>query len=118
MSEREVITKEMMLKDPLVADRAKYLGPTYTHFYKKPLHLVKGILFTTAMISRLGQGIWVWDHEGTRLLDFYNNVPHVGHCHPTVLKALTEQASKLNTHTRYLHENIVNLGMPTTLDGV
>jgi 4-aminobutyrate aminotransferase-like enzyme len=33
----------------------------------------------------------------------------VGHCHPGVVAALTQQASTLNTHTRYLHENVVEL---------
>jgi 4-aminobutyrate aminotransferase-like enzyme len=32
----------------------------------------------------------------------YNNVPHVGHCHPHVVDAISRQASTLNTHTRYL----------------
>jgi 4-aminobutyrate aminotransferase-like enzyme len=35
-------------------------------------------------------------------------VPHVGHCHPQVVKAICEQAAMLNTHTRYLHENVLD----------
>lgn len=58
----------------------------------------------------LGEGIWVWDNDGNKCLDFYNNVPHVGHCHPHVVKALCYQAQLLNTHTRYLHKNIIALG--------
>ena len=38
----------------------------------------------------------------------YNNVPHVGHCHPRVVKAIADQAARLNTHTRYLHDNVVD----------
>jgi 4-aminobutyrate aminotransferase-like enzyme len=38
----------------------------------------------------------------------YNNVPHVGHCHPHVVEALTKQIATLNTHTRYLHENVLD----------
>jgi 4-aminobutyrate aminotransferase-like enzyme len=47
------------------------------------------------------------DADGKRYLDAYNNVPHVGHCHPRVVAALSRQASILNTHTRYLDENVV-----------
>ena len=36
-----------------------------------------------------------------------NNVCHVGHCHPKVVKAGADQLAKLNTNTRYLHESIV-----------
>jgi 4-aminobutyrate aminotransferase-like enzyme len=39
----------------------------------------------------------------------YNNVPHVGHCHPRVVEAICEQAARLNTHTRYLHEHVLDL---------
>ena len=45
--------------------------------------------------------------DGKRYLDAYNNVPHVGHCHPRVVAALHRQAGTLNTHTRYLDENVV-----------
>jgi 4-aminobutyrate aminotransferase-like enzyme len=37
----------------------------------------------------------------------YNNVPHVGHCHPKVVEAVCKQMATLNTHTRYLHENVI-----------
>lgn len=82
------------------------------YFYETPLHLVKG------------EGIWLWDSAGTKYLDCYNNVASVGHCHPRVVEALTRQASQLNTHTRYLHENIVEAGealaakLPGDLDAV
>ena len=50
----------------------------------------------------------VWDADGREYLDCYNNVPHVGHCHPKVVEAISLQAATLNTHTRYLHENILD----------
>ncbi len=56
-----------------------------------------------------GQGVWLWDAKGRKYLDCYNNVASVGHCHPDVIAALSKQASTLNTHTRYLHENVVEL---------
>ena len=64
-------------------------------FYHDPVHLVRG------------EGVWLYDDKGNRYLDCYNNVASVGHCNPTVVKAIADQAAQLNTHTRYLHENVV-----------
>ncbi|MDH3758954.1 MAG: aminotransferase class III-fold pyridoxal phosphate-dependent enzyme, partial [Gammaproteobacteria bacterium] len=55
-----------------------------------------------------GEGVWLFDADGRKYLDMYNNVPHVGHCHPQVVEALTKQIATLNTHTRYLHDNILD----------
>ena len=79
----------------LVERRERLLGPGNPLFYDDPVHLVRG------------EGVWLYDDEGNRFLDCYNNVPSVGHCHPTVVGALCEQARALNTHTRYLHETIL-----------
>ena len=38
-----------------------------------------------------GQGQYLWDAEGNKYLDMYNNVAGIGHCHPAVVKAVTEQ---------------------------
>jgi len=49
-----------------------------------------------------GKGIWVWDVEGNKYLDFlsaYSAVNH-GHCHPKIVKALTDQAKKLTLTSR------------------
>ncbi|ACI57694.1 4-aminobutyrate aminotransferase-like enzyme [Rhizobium sp. BK619] len=80
----------------LIARRERLLGHNMSLFYDEPVHLVRG------------EGVWLWDAEGRRYLDCYNNVPHVGHCHPRVVEAITRQASTLNTHTRYLHEGILD----------
>ncbi|NCU19183.1 aminotransferase class III-fold pyridoxal phosphate-dependent enzyme [Candidatus Falkowbacteria bacterium] len=82
----------------LIARRAALLGPNVPTFYDRPVHIVRG------------QGVWLWDADGRRYLDCYNNVPHVGHCHPKVVEAIARQAATLNTHTRYLHEGIVEYG--------
>lgn len=79
----------------LISRRADLLGPAYRLFYDEPVHLVRG------------EGVWLYDADGEAYLDAYNNVPSVGHCHPKVVEALTRQAGTLNTHTRYLHENIL-----------
>jgi 4-aminobutyrate aminotransferase-like enzyme len=80
----------------LLERRHKLLGPNVATFYDEPLHLVKG------------EGVWLWDADGRKYLDCYNNVPHVGHCHPQVVEAICRQASTLNTHTRYLHELVLD----------
>jgi 4-aminobutyrate aminotransferase-like enzyme len=80
----------------MIERRTRLLGPNVRLFYDDPLHLVKG------------EGSYVWDANGRKYLDCYNNVPHVGHCHPAVIEAITKQAKQLNTHTRYLHEGILD----------
>ncbi|MEM7472436.1 MAG: aminotransferase class III-fold pyridoxal phosphate-dependent enzyme [Pseudomonadota bacterium] len=80
----------------LVARRATRLGPNLPTFYDDPVHITRG------------EGVWLWDADGRKYLDCYNNVPHVGHCHPHVVDAITRQAATLNTHTRYLHEGILD----------
>lgn len=76
--------------------RRELLGPNVSTFYEEPVHIVRG------------DGVWLWDKDGRRYLDCYNNVAHVGHCNPRVVDALCAQARTLNTHTRYLHEGILD----------
>ncbi len=80
----------------LLTRRRRVLGPAYRHFYDEPLSPVRG------------QDVWLFDADGRAYLDCYNNVPSVGHSHPRVVEALTWQAATLNTHTRYLHESVVD----------
>src|SRR5207247_2983622 len=49
---------------------------------------------------------YLYDEAGREYLDAYNNVAHVGHCHPRIVKAGQDQMAQLNTNTRYLHELI------------
>ena len=56
-----------------------------------------------------GEGVWLFDAQGRRYLDCYNNVPVVGHCHPRVTEAVVRQTRLLNTHSRYLYEPLVEL---------
>tara|TARA_B110000014_G_C20125824_1_gene599612 strand:+ start:2239 stop:3519 length:1281 start_codon:yes stop_codon:yes gene_type:complete len=76
--------------------RSKHLGPSLSLSYDEPLHIVHG------------KGQYLFDAKGNRYLDCVNNIQHVGHCHPKVVKAAQEQYKKLNTNTRYLDETIVN----------
>ncbi len=80
----------------LIERRARLLGPAYRLFYEKPLHVVRG------------EGVWLHGADGKRYLDAYNNVASVGHCHPHVVGAIARQAATLNTHTRYLHEGVLD----------
>ena len=83
-------------KDEIIAYRKKHLGKTLSLSYQSPLKIVRG------------QGAYLYDEEGNGYLDMVNNVCHVGHCHPRVVAAGQEQLAKLNTNTRYLHDNLVN----------
>ena len=71
-----------------------------------------------------GEGVWLFDPDDRRYLDCYNNVPVVGHSHPRVVQAVTQQQRLLATHSRYLHEAIVELAerlqatLPPELDAV
>lgn len=80
----------------LIARRRAALGPNVSTFYDDPVHIVRG------------DDVWLWDADGKRYLDCYNNVAHVGHCNPRVVDAICAQAATLNTHTRYLHEGILD----------
>lgn len=80
----------------LIERRERLLGPAYRLFYERPLHTVRG------------EGVWLYDAQGRRYLDAYNNVASIGHCHPRVVKAIAAQAALLNTHTRYLQEGILD----------
>lgn len=85
-----------MTTETLLERRQRVLGKHSPLFYDRPLQFVRG------------EGVWLFDNDGKRYLDAYNNVPHVGHCHPRVVAALSRQAATLNTHTRYLDETVVN----------
>jgi 4-aminobutyrate aminotransferase-like enzyme len=84
-----------MDSNELYRRRVAVLGKNAPLFYDAPLHIVRG------------EGVWLYDADGRRYLDAYNNVAHVGHSHPRVVEAICRQASVLNTSTRYLHENVV-----------
>ena len=80
----------------LTERRDTVLGASYRLFYRNPVHLVRG------------EGQYLWDAAGRKYLDAYNNVASLGHCHPAVTAAVTAQMQQLNTHTRYLHERILD----------
>ena len=81
------------LNDSLLLRRAR-LGPALSLSYDDPVRLESG------------NGVWLTDVNGNRLLDAYNNVPQVGHSHPRVTAALASQARRLTTNTRYLVDEV------------
>ena len=97
-----------------VADRrAGAMGGTVAPlFYDQPLQIVSG------------EGAWLTAADGRRYLDAYNNVAVVGHADPTVALRVGRQLRRLNTHSRYLHPEVVELAerlvatMPDGLDTV
>lgn len=95
-----------------LVERRAVLGPSYRLFYRHPLNLVRG------------KGTKLYDADGTEYLDAYNNIPSLGHSHPAVQEAVARQLTLINTHTRYLHENILNYAedllstMPDQLDRI
>lgn len=61
------------------------------------------------VVLERGEGIFVWDVEGKRYFDFlaaYSAV-NQGHCHPKIVKALTDQASKLALTSRAFYNNVL-----------
>lgn len=79
----------------LLDRRRRHLGPSLSISYREPLHIVRG---------------WrqhLYDADGRAYLDCVNNVAHVGHCHPRVVRAAAEQMARLNTNTRYLGARLV-----------
>ena len=79
-----------------IARRSRLLGPAYRLFYETPLHLVRG------------EGVWLYDAGGRAYLDCYNNVASLGHCHPHVVAATARQSALYASHTRYLHDTVLD----------
>ncbi|MEG6507379.1 aspartate aminotransferase family protein [Methyloligella sp. 2.7D] len=80
--------------DPLLQRHLANSGAASVLFYQEPIEMVSA------------RGVWMEDAGGTRYLDFYNNVPSVGHCHPRVVEAVSAQIATLNIHTRYLNAKL------------
>src|SRR5262249_1734765 len=94
---KQIVTTSPGNPAGLLARRARVLAPTYQLFYEQPLQIVRA------------EDVWMYDEHGRRYLDAYNNVPVVGHCHPQVVEALARQPRPLNTPTRYLAEQPLQL---------
>ncbi|NQZ12171.1 MAG: aminotransferase class III-fold pyridoxal phosphate-dependent enzyme [Algicola sp.] len=89
-------TDEGQSPEQIIDFRKNHLSKTLSLSYQQPLKIVRG------------QGAYLYDQNGQGYLDMVNNVCHVGHCHPKVVAAGQSQMAKLNTNTRFLHDNLVN----------
>jgi 4-aminobutyrate aminotransferase-like enzyme/Ser/Thr protein kinase RdoA (MazF antagonist) len=81
-------------REEALARRGTCVGPSVRLSYREPLEIVRGWMQ------------YLFDSAGRRFVDAYNNVPHVGHCHPRVVEAAASQMAVLNTNTRYLHDAV------------
>jgi 4-aminobutyrate aminotransferase-like enzyme len=79
----------------LVRRRDAAFGAGATLFYNEPVEVVRG------------EGVYLFDADGRRYIDMYNNVPCVGHAHPRVVEAVARQMATLNVHSRYLEEGVI-----------
>jgi ornithine--oxo-acid transaminase len=61
------------------------------------------------VVLEKGKGVYVWDVEGKKYLDFLSAYSAVnqGHCHPRIIEALTSQAQKLTLTSRAFHNNLL-----------
>lgn len=76
----------------LLTERKKHIGRNLSISYDQPLKIVRGALQ------------YLYDDKGGTYIDCVNNVSHIGHCHPVVVRAMQQQIATLNTNTRYLHD--------------
>ena len=91
----KVPASQLRTSSELVTARRQRLGPSLSTSYQTPLHIVAG------------SKQYLYAADGRRYLDCVNNVAHVGHSHPLVVRAASEQMAVLNTNTRYLHEKLI-----------
>ncbi|MEM1276500.1 MAG: aspartate aminotransferase family protein [Pseudomonadota bacterium] len=98
--------------DAIVSRRQANFGAASVLFYQRPIEMVSA------------KGAWMQAADGRRYLDLYNNVPSVGHSHPRVVDAITDQITRLNTNTRYLNQTtemyieVLKERLPATLSNV
>lgn len=91
----ERFPKEGLSKEQVQRVRSERIGRSLSISYQQPLKIVRG------------WQQYLYDENGRAYLDAVNNVSHVGHCHPRVVKAGQEQMAVLNTNTRYLYDDLV-----------
>ena len=86
--------KKVNKNKDLIAYRKRHLGKSMSLQYETPIKIVRG------------SGQYLIDQYGKKYLDTVNNVAHIGHEHPDVVRAGQQQMALLNTNTRYLHDSI------------
>jgi len=73
-----------------IAESGEYLMNTYGRY---PIALARG------------KGSWVWDENGRKYLDFITGIAvnNLGHCHPNIVRAVTEQCKTLMQVSNLFH---------------
>ena len=79
----------------LLKERKQVIGKNLSVSYQKNLKIVRGALQ------------YLYDDKGKTYVDCVNNVSHIGHCHPRLVKAMQKQIALLNTNTRYLNDHMI-----------
>ncbi|KAK9111113.1 hypothetical protein Scep_018632 [Stephania cephalantha] len=85
--------------EQILEKRKRFLGPSLFYYYQKPLNIVEGKMQ------------YLFDENGKRYLDAFAGIVTVscGHCHPEIVKAITEQNNLLqHATTIYLHHAIAD----------
>lgn len=82
--------------EQLVARRRRRISGALSLSFSEPVKFVRG------------RRQYLVDERGRSHLDLYNNVCHVGHCHPRVVDAAQKQLARLNTNTRYLYDGLTD----------
>jgi len=77
----------------LIAQRDAQMGPNVSVFYKQD----------GGLVIESGSGSYMIDADGNKHLDCCNNVASVGHAHPAVVKAGSDELGKIQTNGRFLH---------------
>jgi 4-aminobutyrate aminotransferase-like enzyme/aminoglycoside phosphotransferase (APT) family kinase protein len=91
-------TDKKISEDKAISRRYNITGKALSLSYRSPIYMA-GSLFQ-----------YMYDKKGNTYLDAYNNIPHVGHSHPYVARAISRQSDVLNTNTRYLYDSLLNYG--------
>ena len=78
------------------------LGETARLLKQRDLHVPRGVLTAHPLVLERGAGAEVWDVDGRRYLDFVGGIGvlNLGHNHPRVVRAVTEQLARI-THTAF-----------------
>ena len=82
--------------ESLKSKREKFTGKSLGTSYNEPIYVTGGAFQ------------YMYDQLGNTYLDAYNNIPHIGHCHPNISRVISKQVRKLNTNTRYLYPELAS----------
>lgn len=93
--DKSLFPADELSKEDTLEKRKTLIGRNLSIAYNNPVKVVRG------------WKQYLFDEMGNKYIDSYNNVAHVGHCHPHVVNAIQGQITLLNTNTRYLHDNII-----------